>query len=333
MKPLSAQVGPIRLYSNTACTLRYVLLKLLHDEIGMAEPKSQNIVLDKTIARIRAEHDRWLTLLIPDEDEYIGSVTIGMAEVLRAHFLLIEYFAKIDEGVGGIGPKSPDLLHSALGRQFTQYNGKPKWTNKIDVCATLMFGLIKNHPFHDANKRTSFLVSMLHLQKIRRTPNVEAEEFEDFTVAIANNDLNCYSTYRKYANHLGDDSSIKVISDFLKSHTREIDLQNKIITYNELQSILSNFGYTLSNPKGNRIDMLKVEDKNRIQLEKPRRVAHVGFHGWTKEVSRKDIHIVRSAAKLDIQNGYDSQSFFFGHEDPLTLINKYKEPLRRLAYR
>lgn len=69
------------------------------------------------------------------------------------------------------------------------------------------------------------------------------------------------------------------------------------------------------------------------RLDNPKRIAHVGFHGWSKEVSEKDVSIVREASKLDARHGYDSQAFFNGAVDPLTLIKKYKEPLERLAFR
>ena len=64
-----------------------------------------------------------------------------------------------------------------------------------------------------------------------------------------------------------------------------------------------------------------------------KRIAHIGFHGWSKEVSEKYIDIVREASELDASHGYDSQAFFNGLDDPPTLIRKYKEPLERLAFR
>jgi hypothetical protein len=63
------------------------------------------------------------------------------------------------------------------------------------------------------------------------------------------------------------------------------------------------------------------------------RICKIGFHGWSREVSRTDIAIIREAAKLDVEHGYDSQAFFNGAETPLELIRKYEEPLRRLAFR
>jgi death-on-curing protein len=144
--------------------------------------------VDERIAYVKSEYDRWSTI-VGSDDPYIGRVTIGIHEVLQAHFLLAEYFARIGEGIGGVGPKDINLLHSALSRQFVQFGGKVKWANRLDVCASLMFGLIKNHPFHDANKMTAFLISIFHLQKIGRTPTISHEAYENFTVAIADNHL------------------------------------------------------------------------------------------------------------------------------------------------
>jgi death-on-curing protein len=79
----------------------------------------------KIVAQVRAEHDRWKQV-IGLADPYLDRMTIGIHEVLQAHFLLAEYFAAQGEGIGGIGPKDLNLLHSALARQFVQYGGKPR---------------------------------------------------------------------------------------------------------------------------------------------------------------------------------------------------------------
>jgi hypothetical protein len=67
------------------------------------------------IQYLHSERDRWVKdLRIDEDDPYIGDTTIGLREVLNAHFLLAEFFASTGEGLGGLGPKEPNLLHSAL---------------------------------------------------------------------------------------------------------------------------------------------------------------------------------------------------------------------------
>ena len=280
---------------------------------------------------VRREYLRWVELIGP-ADPYAGKYTIGIHEVLEAHFLLIDFFETVGEGVGGVGPKDMNMLHSALARQFIEFGGKPKYGDRLDVCASLMFGLIKNHPWYDANKRTAFLTSLLHLQKIGRTPTVSQQDYEDFTVNISDNRLYSYH-YWGESGARSPDRDIYVISRFMRRNTRQIDLRHKTITYNELQNILNQRGLGLENPKGNRIDLFLYQDTNGEKLGSPKRIAHIGFYGWSKQVSQKNIKIVREASRLDARHGYDSQAFFYGRDDPLSLIKKYKEPLERLAFR
>lgn len=90
--------------------------------------------------------------------------TIVGAEILRAHFLLAESFRELGEGLGGIGPRSTHLLQSAVSRQYVGFGGRQKWDDLYHLAATLFFGLIKNHPFHDANKRTALLIALYQLE-------------------------------------------------------------------------------------------------------------------------------------------------------------------------
>lgn len=279
---------------------------------------------------VTKEYDRWISIIGP-ADPYFSKFTIGLHEVLQAHFLLVDFFFDVGEGIGGVGPKNMNLLHSALSRQFTEFGGRPKWNDRIQICGSLMYGLIKNHPFHDANKRTAFLTSILHLQKIGRTPIVSQQEFEDFTVNIAEDSLATYDGYEEFK-QFGQDADVMFIARYLKKSTRQIDLRVKQITYNELNAIISKRNMYLDNPNGNRIDLIKVDSAG-PGSGRHHRIAKIGFHGWSKEVSRRDIDIVREASRLDARHGYDSQSFFNGLDDPLTLIKKYKEPLERLAFR
>ncbi len=119
--------------------------------------------MDHLPADLRTEYERW-TRLIGDDDPYLGPWCVGIHDVLRAHFLIIEHFWENEgEGVGGVGPKDLNLLHSALSRQSVGYGGRQKWDERLQVCATLFYGLVLDHAFHDANKRTAFLVALLRI--------------------------------------------------------------------------------------------------------------------------------------------------------------------------
>ncbi|MDT8383630.1 MAG: hypothetical protein RRB22_04375 [Gammaproteobacteria bacterium] len=104
--------------------------------------------------------------------------------------------------------------------------------------------------------------------------------------------------------------------------------------------LLRKFGYGLENPHGNRIDVVKYEETfvlSRVfgrAKTKTRRVAQIGFPGWKKQVGKGAISTVRNAASLTQKNGnIDSKTFFHGADPMESLIDRYHEPLLRLAYR
>lgn len=76
--------------------------------------------------------------------------------VLALHEQLLAEFG------GAAGIRDEGLLDSALGRPENLFAyGHPRLS---DLASAYAFGLIKNHPFADGNKRTGFAVAALFLQ-------------------------------------------------------------------------------------------------------------------------------------------------------------------------
>ncbi len=75
--------------------------------------------------------------------------------IVSIHEQLIEQFG----GLGGV--RDDGLLDSALGRprHLFAYGS----TDPLDLAAALAFGIAKNHPFHDGNKRTAFMAAYTFL--------------------------------------------------------------------------------------------------------------------------------------------------------------------------
>lgn len=285
---------------------------------------------------VQAEYDRWLTHF-GEDDPYRSPHTIGIHEVLRAHFLIADYFFSKGSGIGGIGPKNPDLLHSAVYRQFVSYGGKDKWTTPYEKAATLLFGLISDHPFHDGNKRTGLLVLLLFLVKMGRTPTVKKKALEDLSVEIAEGNLDHHSRFKDYKKRKRD-PEVLFISDYLRRHSRKLDKRYYTITYRELDRRLRDFGYKLDNPNGNFIDVIRCDTKKKLfgfgeNEAIDVKVAQIGFPGWKSQVGRGAITTVRKQAELMPENGFDSQSFYEGADPINSLIAEYAKPLERLAYR
>jgi prophage maintenance system killer protein len=284
---------------------------------------------------VRIEYQRWMDA-VPD-DPYLSATTLGIHDVLRAHFLIANYFYLEGEGLGGIGPRDLWLLHSAISRQHVGLGVVRKWTTKFEVCATLLYGLIMDHPFHDANKRTAFLSALYYLHRSGRIPSVSHKEFEDFAVEIADHKLGKYARYASMIKDKDRDAEVRFISYWLKTHTRDMDKRFYAITYRDLKRLLNAFGCDIVDPSGNYIDVVKefiipagFLRKQRVEV---RRVGQIGFPGWGGQVGQGAIGTVRKVCELTPAKGVDSQVFFRGVDDLQTLIVHYEEPLRHLADR
>ena len=286
---------------------------------------------------VEGEYERWRTIVGPGDPHDLRDA-IGVQDVLRAHFLIVDFFMDTDRGVGGVGPRDVNLLHSAVSRQFISLGGKEKWPESLQKCATLLFGLVKDHPFHDTNKRTAFLVALFQLDRLGRTPRVSGKEFEDFIVDVADNRLRRYPRFRELS-ETEQDAEVLFIYNFLKRNTREIDKRPYTVTYHVLNQILKQYGFALVNPRGNYIDLVCFERKRGFlglqskseQVEKV--ITQVGFPGWKRQVGRGTLHRIRKAAELTAERGYDSKVFFEGADPLAALISIYEAPLRSLADR
>jgi len=285
---------------------------------------------------VKAEFDRWCKEL-GDDDPYLSPDTVGMRDVLRAHFLVADYFYGEGYGIAALGPRDPNLLHSAVYRQFISYKGQEKWQSSYERCATLVFGLVKDHPFYDANKRTGLLVLLYFLNRMNRVPTVRQRALEDLVVDIAEGNLRKYRRQQDLKGRT-DDPEIYFIADYLRRKSRKLDNRHYTITYRELDQRLRDFRYCLLNPHKNCIDVCRIEErKGFLGLGKPRtefvRVAQIGFPGWKRQVGKGAIATVRRETKLTADNGVDSAAFFHGTDPLNTLISEYEQPLARLAYR
>src|SRR6476469_4951029 len=168
---------------------------------------------------IHSEYSRWMAQLGPDQPS--SQFAVACSQVLKAHFLVVDFFADSDKGIGGVGPRSVHLLQSAVGRQHVGFGATRKWKDLFEVTATLFYGIIKDHPFHDANKRTALLTALYQLDEGKRTPSVAQTELDALAVRVAGNRLDLYRAYEGFAGR--EDCDVRFIARQLRRMTREVD--------------------------------------------------------------------------------------------------------------
>lgn len=257
---------------------------------------------------------------------------IGVQDVLRAYFILADYFT--DDSGGAevehmlVGVRSEDLLASALCRQTISFAGRLKYTEDLDICATLFFGLVKDHAFLDGNKRVSLLILLYQLILYGYLPSSPEKEFEKLVLAVAANELSskyskAWKKFKKFP-----DKEVRTISYLLKRMVKRKDHSYHVsATMKEFISALEGVGVICNQDNG------KVHFRREIKKQwpfKPEVLSYsIRFSGWSRSVGAKTARDVLQTLKLYEQYP-NYKEFFEGTEPMYQLVEQFEIPLRRL---
>ena len=109
------------------------------------------------------------------------TIAIILDDVLAFHKQMEKNFV-MDKDIHDMG-----LLESAVSTPFQTFGGQELYPSLLDKAARLCYGLAKNHPFRDGNKRSA-VHSMLVFLYINE---IELEytqlELEEMIIAVADN--------------------------------------------------------------------------------------------------------------------------------------------------
>ena len=85
-------------------------------------------------------------------------IMLTRGQVLLLHKLIYDRFG------GSYGVRDEGLLDSALAAPMQTFGGQDLYETDLDKILQLAFGLIRNHPFADGNKRIGALVLLVLLE-------------------------------------------------------------------------------------------------------------------------------------------------------------------------
>ena len=105
--------------------------------------------------------------------------TLSKNQVTALHSALIREFGGID------GIRDERLLESALAAPFQTFGGEPVYPSLQAKAAQLGFGLIRNHPFVDGNKRIGAHTMLVFLAVNGIELRYEQQELIDIVLSVA----------------------------------------------------------------------------------------------------------------------------------------------------
>ena len=110
--------------------------------------------------------------------------------------ILTLYKIMVDNTGGTIGIRDTSLLESALNAPFQTFRDEELYPSINEKASRLCYGLIKNHPFIDGNKRIGVYAMLVFLELNNLNLNFSDEEIINIALKTAD------STY-SYDNILG----------------------------------------------------------------------------------------------------------------------------------
>lgn len=256
---------------------------------------------------------------------------INISDTLKAYFILAHYFtdpsSKCQERML-IGVRDINLLGSAIGRQTISYDGKKKYTDKIDICSTLFYGLVKNHSFSDGNKRTALLILLYQLGLFGYMPDAPKRNFEKLVVSVAANRIsedfkNEYNKCKKV-----DDPVVITISKIVRRMVKKKDHTYHISpTMKDMCDSLDKYGviYKLN---GTKVHFERKVKKSWFRREETYQYT-ASFSGWTRTVGANTARKI--LCNLNLYDEFANYRDFIDNKEPMyQLIDDFSAPLRRL---
>jgi len=97
--------------------------------------------------------------------------------------VIMFHASTIEEQGGEAGLRDEGLLDAAISAPFQTFGEQDLFPSLIEKAARLAFGILKNHPFIDGNKRTA-AITLLYFLKINSI-NLEYTQTEFYELIIA----------------------------------------------------------------------------------------------------------------------------------------------------
>ena len=278
-----------------------------------------------SISVLEEQFARWTSQLAGEP----VAAGISALEALTAHYLLAEFFHDDACGAGNIGPRDEGchLLHSALGRQNIEFFGEAKWQNHFERAATLMFGLVKNHPFRDGNKRTGLLLTLCLLEKHGYMPR-SPEVWEDFVVSVASDDYKNSADYVKFmaTSHCpAQDLDIYFLARRLQTLTIARTREEFPLSYRHLNRVLEGYGFTFQARGAHDLALYSQTSRQIMGM--------VRIYQMNDLVNPVQLEKIRGLAGLSARQGISNEDFYRNVNRLEPLLMEFRHVLRNLQAR
>lgn len=123
-------------------------------------------------------------------------------KIINKRQILLLHSALIADSGGIDGIRDEGLLDSAINAPFQTFDGQQLYPTVLEKATRLGFGLIKNHPFLDGNKRIGTHVMLVFLEINNITLFYEDNELISVILAVASGELDADGLLKWIQQHM-----------------------------------------------------------------------------------------------------------------------------------
>lgn len=277
-----------------------------------------------------------LTRILDEDPPWVPGIGfVRVREVVAIHHRLVTDFRAAPDPIEPAGLRDVNLLASAVGRQWIGGEGGLRYPGVVENAATLFYGLCANHAFHNGNKRTAFVSTLVHLNRNEFVlRGVSDNEVYGFLTAVAGHALK-----DKRGNAIRRSEEFARVTRWWRENTSRMRRGDRPITFRQLRQILRRYNCDLRNPHKNSIDIYAVATEKQYSFlglslrrrTSERRVLNVSYPGENAELSRQTLKKIREACGLTEDQGVDAAAFYDNEAIIDYFINHYRSLIQRLA--
>ncbi len=243
---------------------------------------------------------------------------LNVDEVTNIHVGLVELFARENDPIAPSGVRDVNLLDSAINRPRTSLGTSKEFTEKytsvLQKAAALFHSLVKNHPFHNGNKRTALVSLLIFLDRNNYILDTTDDELFDFVIGTAR-------PTNTGEGQAAVDQEVLIIQEWIDNHARRVtDNVSEMRASQFIRSVETAGGKSKLKADGTGW-IVRGPVKGSVNLPRSRKKLSAGVILKFKQMlglslSRSGIHFE------EFEEGLDPQQ---------TLMMKFRVVLKRLA--
>ena len=247
-------------------------------------------------------------------------------EVNGIHNALVDDFARTADPIDPPGVRNEHLIESAVFRPHTGLAGILKYPTVETSAAALLCALIHDHPFHNGNKRTALVSTLVFLDENGLVLTCSEDQLFRFVLLVAKHKV------AKDRRYYSSDYETLAVAEQLYKWSRVVRKAERTMTFLKLRPILEGYDCTVSIKSGRAVVVREAPQRPRRFFSRRQLRSDVPYRDDGTDVPLSVIKKVRRDLELDHEHGYDESDFY--SKKPLRIdgfIAKYRKTLVRLG--